>query len=304
MAGVATKRLADIAEAEGLEEALERLCGQDDHERATPLAERALSLREGALGPEHPDLIGPLSKLASLYEKQKAYEKAEVLFLRALAIGEKAFGSSHPALIEVLCDLASVKNLVRAYEAATPLLLRALAISEEAYGSEHERTLRLLAEVGVQYFILNVHGGTPGAYEKAIEFIERVTDIAERGAYLAGREGEEMLDLVRRCHPTLAELHQHQGEHARVESALLRALAFAEKRFGPSDLEVAYALDELSRHYESLGRYDRGEPMVVRALVIAEATLGACDPGVARLREKLAAFHEEMSGLRAQIKPS
>ncbi|MEO8327092.1 MAG: FxSxx-COOH system tetratricopeptide repeat protein [Nitrospirota bacterium] len=75
--------------------------GEYLHERARyveaePLFQRALAIREEALGPTHPDVAGSLNNLASLYKNQGKYPEAEPLFQRALAICEEALGSEHP----------------------------------------------------------------------------------------------------------------------------------------------------------------------------------------------------------------
>ena len=65
---------------------------------AEPLYQRALAIREKALGPEHPDVATSLNNLAQLYRDQGQYAKAESLYQRALVIGEKALGPEHPHL--------------------------------------------------------------------------------------------------------------------------------------------------------------------------------------------------------------
>ena len=50
--------------------------------------EKALAIREKALGPEHPDVAASLNNLAELYRAQGQYAKAEPLYQRALASGE------------------------------------------------------------------------------------------------------------------------------------------------------------------------------------------------------------------------
>lgn len=58
--------------------------------KAIQLAERALVIREKALGPEHPDVVTSLNKLAGLYMIKGDYAKVEPLYQRTLAIREKA----------------------------------------------------------------------------------------------------------------------------------------------------------------------------------------------------------------------
>ena len=80
-----------------------------EHDEAKPLFQRALAIREKALGSEHPDVAQSLNNLALLYYNQGQYAKAEPLYQRALAIREKALGPEHP-------DVAtSLNNLARLY---------------------------------------------------------------------------------------------------------------------------------------------------------------------------------------------
>jgi tetratricopeptide (TPR) repeat protein len=63
---------------------------------AEPLYARALSLRERALSPEHPDTATSLHNLALVYEKGGRYAEAEPQYRRAVRIRERAFGPEHP----------------------------------------------------------------------------------------------------------------------------------------------------------------------------------------------------------------
>src|SRR5208283_5631638 len=56
---------------------------------AEPLSQRALAIREKALGPEHPDVASTLENYASLLRKMDRPEEAEPLEARARAIRAK-----------------------------------------------------------------------------------------------------------------------------------------------------------------------------------------------------------------------
>jgi CHAT domain-containing protein len=79
------------------------------HDEAEVMLNKALSIRDKVLGPEHPDVAVSLSELGELYLEEARYADAEPLFLRALAIREKAFG---PESVEVAMNLG---HLVRTY---------------------------------------------------------------------------------------------------------------------------------------------------------------------------------------------
>src|SRR2546422_9374949 len=82
--------------------------------------ERALRIREQALGPEHPDVAWSLDHLGSVLPRLGAAAAARPLYERALEIREKTLGPEHP-------DVAvSLGNLAGAVESSDPARARAL----------------------------------------------------------------------------------------------------------------------------------------------------------------------------------
>jgi hypothetical protein len=64
--------------------------------QAEQFFERALAIREKALGPEHPDTAASLSNLAAPLREQRDLAGAWPLYERALAICEKVLGPEQP----------------------------------------------------------------------------------------------------------------------------------------------------------------------------------------------------------------
>jgi tetratricopeptide (TPR) repeat protein len=86
---------------------------------AEPLLQRALAIREKALGPEHPALATRLNNLAELYQDTGRWAEAEPLYQRAIAILEKSLPPDHPNLTKVRENYASLLDaLGRSEEAA------------------------------------------------------------------------------------------------------------------------------------------------------------------------------------------
>jgi tetratricopeptide (TPR) repeat protein len=78
----------DIAEALRLTGQVEQYYATGRYQEAIPLAQRALAIREKALGPEHLHTATALSNLAALFDEIGAYAKAEPLLERAQSIDE------------------------------------------------------------------------------------------------------------------------------------------------------------------------------------------------------------------------
>ena len=73
---------------------LYRSLGQTD--KAEPLFQRCLEIREARLGKNHPEAANTLHSLAALYHDLGQYARAEPLYQRALAISKERLGPKHP----------------------------------------------------------------------------------------------------------------------------------------------------------------------------------------------------------------
>ena len=144
-----------------------------DYAKAEPLFQRALKIREKALGPEHPDTAKSLNNLAVLYDEMGDYAKAEPLLQRALKIDEKALGSEHPETATGLSHLAHLYDYMGDYAKAEPLFQRALKIDEKALGPEHPDTASGLLNLAVLYDEM-------GDYAKAEPLLQRALKIDEK----------------------------------------------------------------------------------------------------------------------------
>jgi tetratricopeptide (TPR) repeat protein len=123
-----------------------RLLNQDDLAAAQPLYERALTIREKVLGPEHRGTATILNNLAKLLERQGDLAAARPLYEPALAIDEKVLGPEHLEVAAVLTNLAHLLNKA-GYASKAELLFRcAITISENAPGGDHSLTERYASQ--------------------------------------------------------------------------------------------------------------------------------------------------------------
>jgi tetratricopeptide (TPR) repeat protein len=152
---------------------------------AEVLSQRALSIRERVLAPEHPDVAQSLGNLAVVHYELGRYAEAEALHKRALAIKERAFGPDHTKVAYSLNNLANVHIRQGRYAEAQPLHERALAILERALKPDHPLVVEGL--VGLASLRKD-----QGRNADAIPLFERALAIKER-AFAAD-------------HPDLAEI--------------------------------------------------------------------------------------------------
>jgi tetratricopeptide (TPR) repeat protein len=276
------------------------LHGRGAYAAARPLLERALTIREKALGPEHPQTADGLNNLAVLLYDQGGFTAARPLLERALAIREKALGPEHPETAESLNWLATLLYAQGDFTAARPLCERALAIREKALGPEHPKTAESLNWLGI---LLHARGDLTAArplFERALAVREKVFGpehpetadslnwfamllravdlVAARSLYeraLAIRErvlGPEHPKTAENLN-NLAVVMAMQGDYSPARSLFERAMAIWENLSDP--IRAAKAAGNLGAVLRAQGDLTAARRLLERALAILEKTLGA-----------------------------
>ncbi len=247
------------------------------YEQAEPLYQRALDIRERALGPEHPATTASLSNLAKLYYERGKYEQAEPLYQRAITIDEKTYGPDHPVVATNLNNLAMLYYHQDKYELAEPLYQRAITIDEKAYGPDHPVVAPDLIYLALLY-------RNQGKYELAEPLCQRALDINER--VLGPEHPGTALSLY-----TLASLYRYQGKYELAEPLHRRALDIRERELGPDHPATAQSIYELAALYDDQGKYVQAEPLYQRTLAIDEKVLGPEHPYFANTLNDLAKLY-------------
>ena len=154
---------------------LERLITQDigRYAQAEPLYRRALTIREKALGPEHPDVAQPLNNLALLYYATGRKEEAEPLYQARPRDQGEGLGPDHPDVAQSLNNLALLYYATGRKEEAEPLFKRAIAIGEKMLGPEHPDLATWLNNLAALYY-------ATGRKEEAEPLLKRALTILEK----------------------------------------------------------------------------------------------------------------------------
>ncbi|MEH2151404.1 tetratricopeptide repeat-containing protein, partial [Nostoc sp.] len=134
---VSTAQSAQLAEAERLDQQVEKLYNEGKYSEAIPLAERELAIRKQILGEEHPDVAASLNNLAALYYAQRRDADAEPLFRQALEMRKRLLGEEHPDVAQSLNQLATLYNRQGRDADAEPLFRQALEMRKRLLGEEH-----------------------------------------------------------------------------------------------------------------------------------------------------------------------
>jgi class 3 adenylate cyclase/tetratricopeptide (TPR) repeat protein len=227
---------------------------------AKPLLDRALSVGERALGPEHAAVALTINTLAILSFSLGANEEAQQWHERALAIRERTLGSVHPDVARTLNGLANTYYRRGRFLEAQPLYERALAIWESTFGPDSP-------EVATGLNNLAVALTNRGRFVEALAMNERALAIRERT--LGPEHPHIALSLS-----NIAELYRKTGRAADAEPLLRRAIAMRELAFGPDHRDVRESLNALAGVLGDQKRYAEAKPVYERALASSDRTLG------------------------------
>lgn len=267
----------NFEEAEQLHQQAVHLYQEGKYQESLPLLQRALSICERALGPEHASTAASLNDLGMLYLTLGQYDKALPLFQRALSIYEKTLHLENERTATTLNNIGSLYDKLGQYDKALPFYQRALVITEKVLGPTHEYTATSLNNLGNLYQTL-------GQYDKAQLLYQRALAITERSS---GREYANSLN-------NLGTLQETLGQYDKALPLIQRALGIYEKVLGSEHQDTATCLNNLSSLYELLGQYDKALPLYQHALAINEKALGPENARTADSLNNLGLFYSNI----------
>ena len=114
--------------------------GQGRLNEARRLHERALAIRERALGAEHVDIAASLNNVAVLLMDLRKHGDALPLLERAAKVSKAAAGKAHPSHATALANLAGCQLSLGRVDEARRNYKRAVGIHTKALGAGHEST--------------------------------------------------------------------------------------------------------------------------------------------------------------------
>jgi CHAT domain-containing protein/Tfp pilus assembly protein PilF len=278
---------AQTYQAQRLHNKASALISTAKYDEAQALEEKALALREKALGPDSPAVANSLHQLGNIYHLKADYAKSETAFLRALTIREKTSGAISADVFSILTSMGGVYFDMGELDKAQQIMQRAMGLQEQLPGLDNLRVIALLNN-----FALVFYG--KGDYGKAELLFERAVAITEKAF---GSDSPELTDMF----DNLSALHQATGNYVKAESEGQRSLSIEEKAFGPDDPRVGSTVLNLGNVRYLSGELEQTEPLYQRALAIFEKSLGPEHPLVALALNNLAeVYHDRRQFAQAE----
>lgn len=144
-------------------------------EEALPLAERALAIREGALGTSDRRVAAALGNLAALRMASKDYDRAEVLYRRALAVYDAAGERESSSVMGVLDRLVVLSAYKREFDKAEASAQRLVAIAEKRYKPQQLEMAHALIPLAEVARLQRDNKRARTLYARIVDIIEQFT---------------------------------------------------------------------------------------------------------------------------------
>jgi tetratricopeptide (TPR) repeat protein len=269
-----------LQEADRLNRLQAALFKQGKYGDGIPVCTKALEIRGGLLGKNHPDYAQSLNNLAELYQAMGDYAKAEPLFRQALEIWRRVLGENHPAYATALNNLAGLYDAMGDYAKAEPLYRQALEIRRRALGENHPDYATSLNNLAGLFQAMGDYAKAEPLYRQALEIRRRV-------------QGENHPDYAQSLN-NLALLYQAMGDYAKAEPLYRQALEIWRRVLGENHPVYAISLNNLAGLYMDMGDYAKAEPLCRQAMEILRRALGENHPEYATSLNNLGLLYHDM----------
>jgi tetratricopeptide (TPR) repeat protein len=236
------------------------LGAQGRYDEAVTLLERALAVREAALGPDHAELTSVLNALGEVLRAAGRYQDARRYYERALAISERVLGPDHPDVGALLNNLGLTLWSEGKYDEAHRLIERSLALDEATFGPDHPRVATSLISLGGLF-------QEQGRAAEARPLLERALAIQRRSL------GPDHPELAMALH-NLGAVTQLEGDHLGAIAYFEEALAIFERALPTDHPHLAHPLSGIGESLLSLGRADEALAPLRRAITLQDRAFG------------------------------
>ncbi|MFL5355066.1 tetratricopeptide repeat protein [Archangium sp.] len=257
----------DRARADALYEQAIVFQAMGKYEEARSLYERALALRQKALGPEHAVVANSLNSLGTVLAAMGKYAEARDSYERALVIRRKALGPDNPLVANSYNYLGTAFDAMGKYEEALAEYEHALAIRKNVLGNEHPDVASALTNMGTALDAL-------GRTDEALRVYEQALAIREK---LLAPDHPDVASTLNNLGVALRAMGRYPEARARLE----RALAIRQKTQGPEHPDVATTLTDLAQVLRAMKKYPEARVHSLRALAIQEKALEPGHPDLA-----------------------
>jgi CHAT domain-containing protein/Tfp pilus assembly protein PilF len=263
----ASKLDQSLYEVRQLRTKVHYLFNTDKLQEALPLAQRALTLAQQALGPDDAYVALVMADLAEIFGAMKKGEESQQGYEQALQVLTTKLGAEHLQTIRVSSRLGNVQQELQEDSKADRLLSQALESEERILGAEDPMEADTLRGLGALH-------SSRGDYAKAERELLRALTVLEAAGLTEDRLYAECLNI-------LGYTYKWQNEFGKAEPYFERSLAIQERRFGPDSPSLAKTLSNLGIVASQRKDYAAAEKYFRHSLALKEKYVGSEHPDYA-----------------------
>lgn len=228
--------------------------------------QRALDLRRGVLGPEHPDTVSSMYALGDLDARAGRYGPAEALLNQVLEIRRRLRGDRDPDTLAAMGTLAGLAQLVQGGDSMRiePMIKRVLDVQRSVLGEAHPDTLAMMNNLASQYVNQGKYGQAEDLYKKALNIKRRVM-------------GEEHPSTLMSM-SSLGVVYRYQGKYEEAETLLASAVKMRQRVLGAEHQESLASMRSLALLYQAEAKYPQAAPLLSEVLQTERRVLGEQHP--------------------------
>lgn len=247
--------------------------GLGEFETAEIHVQRALDLRQGVFGDEHPAVAEAIYRLARVAFFRGDYALSAARAQTALDMQRRGLGADDPALADSLVHLGTLADTKGNDDEAERLFQEALTIRSRRFGEFHWAAAECLHKLGTLHQHRGDLVGADRYYRRALEIREASSGSSHPDT------AEVQFDL--------ASLLQALGDDESAERLFRESLATVEKHFGKDHPTVAWCRTGLAKLLVSRGSLVEAETLFREALITGESRLGRDHAAVAIIKSNL-----------------
>jgi serine/threonine protein kinase len=233
-------------------------------DKAAPQFERAVALRQTALGSDHPDTLSSMHYLGAAYTRLGRFAEAEATLTQTLEARKRTLGEEQIQTLATITNLAAVFRRQGRTEEASALLASAQEISKRVNGPNDPRTLTIAGNLATIY----AEQGKP-AKATSIYFDIYTTQEA----------------VLQPTHPdllatknSLANLYMRLGETNNAAKLIREVCETRKQVLGPEHPETLSAMNDLASVLRAQRRLDESAALLNDTIETRRRVLGPDHP--------------------------
>ena len=237
--------------------------------------ERALELRQGIVGGDHPDTLHTLGLLGEVYWMQGQRAEVGLLWNKLLASQRRVLGERNSETLDTMGNLAVLAHAEGRDGEAEALYRRVLDIERAVMGERNEQTLTTMDNLATFYT------GT-GRYAQSEALLTRTLEARTRAL------GQDHLTTMQSTN-NLATLLASEGKYEQSGALLSKLLESQRRVLGPEHPTTLVGMSNLAKVQALEGMYEAAEALYTRLVEIRRRVLGETHPGTFIVMNNLAA---------------